>query len=1691
MADETASSNRGCTLTREELLGTTNLKAREWRHIDPELWDNDVEAPDDEVDATAATTYIARAIADYTDRPIADDELIGEFRQDFEGWTKAMFKRAHTTYIKELKRILRFKGIYTGHVNMSPIEAVFRLLRSEDFPRWPDEQFKYTNFDERSVAHRLQQELKQGQYTARLGQPADVEAASQAQSQAPTRAGDQDIEDRPAYVEDQTHLRNQDSQQLERQQPAEPLVETIEQTPHANQQQQTQQPPLTYNNFDRFREYTPAYPQRPKGPSVPPIMPSGDTDPYKAVPPINVSNEKLNAATINAFVKMWDRDKKYTGKPYDLLDDKLKIFYSICYHADIGPGQFHAVFPRILDGRAEEYYLHFVDQRMDTFLTAYTKLKNHFDTDVNHSHYYTDWTTTSFVKVRRENPDKGLHEVLDIMLDKLQLCQRALGQQYIGEYALRTTVITACRGVKELEMALYKPSLECEALFGDLRSSIENSLAMTASVNFTEADPEDQYYLDRRYTNTSSGRLRGGRGGHNRGYGEFPRGRGVFQQRSESNPQTTRSDKKCYICGKTGCWSTNHTLEERRSSKAQYIAHCEITGEQMEYAVFLVAYEGEEVDQFFLGEEDDQRLAVKYLTNQAFLHHVTGEDIYRYTEPIMPATQFLIEDRYSRITYQGILPDTGASNVSTAGKEQLLALQSEDPTVTLDTSTSGNASVQFGKGSITTSIGTALVSTEVGKIRFEVLDAPTPFLLCLKDMDRLNVYFNNTTDQLVQGKATFPVIRKWGHPWFHLSRAEHARVFLTETELRRLHRRFGHPAVERLIRLLRHAGHDDVEEQMLREIQKLCHHCQAHDPAPRRFKFSLKDDREFNFEILVDVMYLGGKPVLHVIDSATTFNGARFLPSMSTKDTWETLRMLWIDTYQGPPDIITHDAGTNFASVEFKSEAKIMGITCKQVPIEAHWSIGKVERYHAPLRRAYEILRAELDSKTSDDAVLQMAVKAVNDTAGPDGLVPTLLVFGAYPRISMDSPPSPSIIQRAEAIQKAMKALRRAAAERTVSDALNTRNGPITDEVLSLPLQSEVMIWREKNGWQGPYKIINIKDHDVTVDMVNGPTTFRSTVVKPYYRNPTIEVTPAEDEDTRSTTAQPPPSTGPTTAQPRKRGRPPGSKNKPKVLYLSKKEEDDYALAVKLRNDGVINTPGAPFEASDQKEIDDLVGRGVFSFELFDSTVHRGFRIFKSRMVREVKGKTMVPYEKSRLVVQGYNDEGKQEILTQSPTIQRSSQRLILALAPALLHEGMSVELRDITQAYPQAQTELFRTVLAHLPKELITKYPEGTIIRVIKPLYGIAEAGVHWFATYQGHHCRELGMATSTYDPCLLITNGGPEAFGIVGLQTDDTLAIGTPAFSSAEEAALQRANFRAKPKDRLSEEIPLEFNGCTLTLREDTILLTQKGQGTKIETMDLRAVDRAQKYMEQRARGAYIASICQPEASFDLSAAAQIQQPADGDYTKLNRRLQWQAENLERGLQYVPIDLATAKLIVFTDGSFANNQDLSSQLGYLIVLANESTHEKPDSTFNIRGNVIHWSSTKCKRVTRSVLASETYGMVSGVDIAIAILTTLKMITERLGLPPIPLIVCTDSYSLYECLVKLGTTNEKRLMIDIMALRQSYERREITEIRWINGNDNPADAFTKATPNRALEHFIDTNELSIRVEGSVQRPVE
>ena len=59
-----------------------------------------------------------------------------------------------------------------------------------------------------------------------------------------------------------------------------------------------------------------------------------------------------------------------------------------------------------------------------------------------------------------------------------------------------------------------------------------------------------------------------------------------------------------------------------------------------------------------------------------------------------------------------------------------------------------------------------------------------------------------------------------------------------------------------------------------------------------------------------------------------------------------------------------------------------------------------------------------------------MAFKAINDSAGPDGLIPTLLVFGAYPRMVESDAPNPTVKQRAAALKKAMEEVKKLRAER-------------------------------------------------------------------------------------------------------------------------------------------------------------------------------------------------------------------------------------------------------------------------------------------------------------------------------------------------------------------------------------------------------------------------------------------------------------------------------------------------------------------------------------------------------------------------------------------------------------------------------------------------------------------------------------
>jgi hypothetical protein len=66
------------------------------------------------------------------------------------------------------------------------------------------------------------------------------------------------------------------------------------------------------------------------------------------------------------------------------------------------------------------------------------------------------------------------------------------------------------------------------------------------------------------------------------------------------------------------------------------------------------------------------------------------------------------------------------------------------------------------------------------------------------------------------------------------------------------------------------------------------------------------------------------------------------------------------------------------------------------------------------------------------------------------------------------------------------------------------RNGPNIKATLSLFFQSDVRVWREKDGWTGLFKFFAINGEACTIDMPHGLTNFRSIVIKLYYILPEV-----------------------------------------------------------------------------------------------------------------------------------------------------------------------------------------------------------------------------------------------------------------------------------------------------------------------------------------------------------------------------------------------------------------------------------------------------------------------------------------------------------------------------------------------------------------------------------------------------------
>jgi hypothetical protein len=103
---------------------------------------------------------------------------------------------------------------------------------------------------------------------------------------------------------------------------------------------------------------------------------------------------------------------------------------------------------------------------------------------------------------------------------------------------------------------------------------------------------------------------------------------------------------------------------------------------------------------------------------------------------------------YTPKEFYGIIIDTGASKKSTIGYRQYLIYKATtNDYIDINTIQTGAVNIQFSISS-TTLIKLVKVKTLIGLVDFYIVKADTPFLLCLVDIDRLQMYYNNIIDTL-------------------------------------------------------------------------------------------------------------------------------------------------------------------------------------------------------------------------------------------------------------------------------------------------------------------------------------------------------------------------------------------------------------------------------------------------------------------------------------------------------------------------------------------------------------------------------------------------------------------------------------------------------------------------------------------------------------------------------------------------------------------------------------------------------------------------------------------------------------------------------------------------------------------------------------------------------------------------------
>ena len=224
------------------------------------------------------------------------------------------------------------------------------------------------------------------------------------------------------------------------------------------------------------------------------------------------------------------------------------------------------------------------------------------------------------------------------------------------------------------------------------------------------------------------------------------------------------------------------------------------------------------------------------------------------------------------------------------------------------------------------------------------------------------------------------------------------------SELKKLHRVYGHPSADRLCDLLKGAGEfDHSVEKKLEKIFSNCRICRKYRKKSKRPTVSLPKANDLNECVSVDLKPVASitgnandkRQIVYMVDEASRYTKGGISKSKEAEDVVEVLINKWCLGFMGyPKKCFKADHGTEFNNKTLGSLGRKLNVRIKLGPAYSPWSNGLCERRHAMIDETIKKLLEDEKNLKLEDA-LRIACYVRNQEQTTLGFSPHQVVYAA------------------------------------------------------------------------------------------------------------------------------------------------------------------------------------------------------------------------------------------------------------------------------------------------------------------------------------------------------------------------------------------------------------------------------------------------------------------------------------------------------------------------------------------------------------------------------------------------------------------------------------------------------------------------------------------------------------------------